>query len=147
LKKKFEGVNLAGMRRTIKGAALFVAGAFCLIQLAAIAPDANTKAEAQNRKAARGSSNSSGGRPNAARTKGLYEQNCARCHGADGRGQTELGELYGAKDLTDAKRLRGLGTKNLTDIIAHGKGGMPSFSKKLSKQEIAALVAYVRTLK
>lgn len=86
-------------------------------------------------------------RPDAAQTKKMYEQNCARCHGADGRGQTKLGELYEAPDLTDGKRLARTGDKRLAAVIAQGKGGMPSFSKKLSPVEIAALVKYVRTLR
>ncbi len=79
--------------------------------------------------------------------KAVYEQNCARCHGADGRGQTKLGELYNAPDLTNAKRLKRQGNKSLTALITRGRGGMPAFSKKLSRDEINALVGYVRSLK
>lgn len=77
----------------------------------------------------------------------LYEQNCARCHGADGRGQTSLGELYGVPDLTDAKRQRRASDKTLANKITRGRGGMPSFAKKLSKEEINSLVSYVRKFK
>src|ERR1051325_4138696 len=38
----------------------------------------------------------------AAKVESLYQQNCARCHGADGRGETNLGKLYGTPNLTDA---------------------------------------------
>ena len=80
----------------------------------------------------------------------LYVQNCARCHGADGRSQTEMGQLYDATDLTDARwwRDQHISDRRLTNSITNGKkGGMPAFGKKLSRTDIAALVAFVRTFK
>ena len=35
--------------------------------------------------------------------KASYESNCAKCHGADGKGQTKMGQKLGIKDYTDAK--------------------------------------------
>ena len=32
-----------------------------------------------------------------------WEKNCAKCHGADGKGQTKMGQKVSVKDLTDAK--------------------------------------------
>src|ERR1017187_2486970 len=32
-----------------------------------------------------------------------YEKSCAKCHGADGKGETKMGKKLGAKDYTDAK--------------------------------------------
>ena len=85
-----------------------------------------------------------------ARGRTLYTQNCARCHGADGRSQTGLGQLYDATDLTDARwwRDQHITDRRLTNSITNGKkGGMPAFGKKLSRTDIAALVAFVRTFK
>jgi hypothetical protein len=39
----------------------------------------------------------------AADVKELYEKNCTKCHGADGKGDTKMGKKVGVKDLTDAK--------------------------------------------
>jgi mono/diheme cytochrome c family protein len=39
----------------------------------------------------------------AADAKENYEKACAKCHGADGKGQTKMGQKLGAKDYTDAK--------------------------------------------
>ena len=39
----------------------------------------------------------------AADAKALYEKDCAKCHGADGKGETKMGKKMGAKDYTDAK--------------------------------------------
>ena len=84
------------------------------------------------------------------RGRTLYMQNCARCHGADGRSQTEQGALFGATDLADAHWWKDakINDRRLTNVIAHGKkGGMPAFGKRLAKDDIAALVVFVRTLK
>jgi cbb3-type cytochrome c oxidase subunit III len=84
------------------------------------------------------------------RGRTVYMQNCARCHGADGRSQTEQGELYGATVLADAGwwRTERVNDRRLTNVIVNGKkGGMPAYGKRLSKDDIAAVVAFVRTLK
>ena len=39
----------------------------------------------------------------AADAKAAYEKECAKCHGADGKGDTKMGKKLGAKDYTDAK--------------------------------------------
>ena len=39
----------------------------------------------------------------AADAKATYEKDCAKCHGADGKGETKMGKKHGAKDYTDAK--------------------------------------------
>ncbi len=78
----------------------------------------------------------------------LFRTNCARCHGADGRGDTPLGHTYNAPDFTDAEWWRKhsdiTSTGRLISIVSHGKGGMPAFGKKLKPSEIKLLVNYVR---
>lgn len=84
-----------------------------------------------------------------AAAKVLYVANCARCHGADGRSQTPMGTVYNAPNLADAawwKKERA-GDKRLHASIRDGRGGMPAFGKKLSNEEINALVALVKTFK
>jgi cbb3-type cytochrome c oxidase subunit III len=84
------------------------------------------------------------------RGRTIFMQNCARCHGADGRAHTELGELYGAKDLSDPAwwRTERVNDRRLTNSVTNGKkGGMPAYGKKLSKSDINAVVAFVRALK
>lgn len=77
--------------------------------------------------------------------KDLFLKNCARCHGADGKAETEIGRLYGAKDLT-ARTVKQMSDKNISGIILSGKGSMPAFKKKLSKQDVSSLVNYIRSL-
>jgi mono/diheme cytochrome c family protein len=81
-------------------------------------------------------------------TEDLYRTNCARCHGADGRGDTPLGQTYNSPDFTDntwwQKHADITSTKSLVSIVMNGKGGMPAFGKKLKSAEIKGLVSYVR---
>src|SRR6476659_7220581 len=35
--------------------------------------------------------------------KAIYDKDCAKCHGTDGKGQTKMGQKLGVKDYTDAK--------------------------------------------
>ena len=68
----------------------------------------------------------------------IFQQNCVRCHGADGR----LGR-NGAHDLTRS---------NLNDfgrayLVTNGLGRMPAFKTKLTTAQIQQVVAYSLTLK
>src|SRR5438270_3464350 len=78
----------------------------------------------------------------------LFTTNCARCHGADGRGDTPLGETFNAPDFTDAewwrKNSKITGSTALVSIVTRGKGQMPAFGKKLTRKQIRLLVSHVR---
>jgi mono/diheme cytochrome c family protein len=75
-----------------------------------------------------------------------FETYCSVCHGDDGTGQTEQGRKKGARDLTSARWQDKVDDARLTRSITKGHEKMPSFEKKLSADEIKALVAEVRTL-
>ena len=83
----------------------------------------------------------------AARGRNVYTANCARCHGGDGMGNTTMGEMTEAPNLSDAAWQSRRSQSRMVASVANGRGQMPAFKKKLSKQDIAAAVAYVRTLK
>lgn len=78
----------------------------------------------------------------------LFRNNCARCHGADGRGDTPLGQQHNTPDLTAAewwhKNSAIAGTRTLTTIVRQGKGDMPAFGEKLKPSEISGLVKFMR---
>ena len=78
----------------------------------------------------------------------LFRNNCARCHGAEGRGDTPLGQTHNTPDFTDTewwhKNSAITGTRSLTTIVRQGKGDMPAFGEKLKPHEISSLVKYVR---
>ena len=84
--------------------------------------------------------------------KATYEKTCAKCHGADGKGDTKMGKKLGIKDYTDAKVQAEL--KDDAAFKAIKEGSKDKEGKVLMKplegasdDEIKALVAYVRTLK
>jgi len=73
--------------------------------------------------------------------RSLFVQSCAHCHGDDARGSGED---------SDGPDLHGLRISNarIATVVHHGiRGEMPSFSKKLSPEETAELIAYLRTLR
>jgi mono/diheme cytochrome c family protein len=81
------------------------------------------------------------------RGRAVYESRCTRCHGADGAGRTRMAEIVEPPDMTDAAWQRRRGNARMIASVTNGLGQMPAFRKKLSRQEIAAAVAYVRTLR
>lgn len=83
-----------------------------------------------------------------ARTRALFNEKCARCHGEDGRGETHTGEMLGVPNFTDEKWWKeAKSDSRFINSVTHGREAMPAFGKKLSKQEITSLVAYVRRFK
>jgi cytochrome c oxidase cbb3-type subunit 3 len=79
--------------------------------------------------------------------KTLFKQACVRCHGSDGRGETTLGQIVGATDLSRPEWQERVDDSRLLNSITHGRGEMPAFGKKLDSDQIKLLTAYVRTLK
>ena len=88
----------------------------------------------------------------AADAKELWDKNCKKCHGEDGKGKTKMGEKLGAKDYTDAKVQEELKDDAMTKAIKEGikKGEetkMKAFADSLSDDEVKALVGYIRSFK
>jgi mono/diheme cytochrome c family protein len=88
----------------------------------------------------------------AADGKALYEKDCAKCHGADGKGDTKMGKKMGAKDYTDAKVQAELKDEAAVKAIKEGlkdKDGkiLMKPAEGASDEDIKALVAYVRSFK
>jgi mono/diheme cytochrome c family protein len=70
----------------------------------------------------------------------LFKAKCAMCHGADGAGKPAMKTRdFASADVqkqTDAE---------LTAIVTKGKNKMPAYEAKLTKEQIAGLVAHIRT--
>ena len=87
----------------------------------------------------------------AADAKVVWDKECAKCHGADGKGKTKMGEKVGVKDYSDAKVQAEMKDETMTKAIKEGlkkddKTLMKAFSD-LSDEEVKGLVAYVRAFK
>jgi len=88
----------------------------------------------------------------AADAKATYEKDCAKCHGADGKGETKMGKKNGAKDYTSAKVQDELKDEAAIKAIKEGykdKEGKVVMkpSEGLSDDEVKGLVAYMRKFK
>ena len=87
----------------------------------------------------------------AADVKENWAKSCAKCHGADGKGDTKMGKKIDIKDFTDAKYQDSLKDADMIKAIKEGvKDGEKIRMKAaegLSDEEIKALVAYVRAFK
>jgi mono/diheme cytochrome c family protein/uncharacterized membrane protein len=76
----------------------------------------------------------------------MFEQRCAKCHGADGTGKASRGRLPQIPDFTKGSwQVRRNDPQLLTSIL-DGKDEMPSWSGKISLEQARSLVGYVRTL-
>jgi len=78
--------------------------------------------------------------------RGLFVENCARCHGQDGHAKTFHGRLLGAQNLADPFWRALVWPDDIVHAIRTGPGLMPAFGNKLSPAEIAALASYVQTI-
>lgn len=76
--------------------------------------------------------------------KQIFADNCAACHGEDGKGD----RAQGAPNLTDAIWLYGGDQATLTNTVTNARFGvMPSWSKRgLSESDIRAVALYVHGL-
>jgi len=75
--------------------------------------------------------------------KKIFADNCAACHGDEGRGNVELG----APNLTDGLQLYGSSLKDLTQTIAFARNStMPAWGARLDPVTIKALTVYVHSL-
>jgi mono/diheme cytochrome c family protein len=86
----------------------------------------------------------------AADGQAVYSDNCAKCHGDDGKGRTKMGQKTGVRDYTDA------GVQaSFTDAegVKAVKEGLKKDDKtlmkpyELSDDDINAVIAYMRTFK
>jgi len=79
----------------------------------------------------------------AGRGKQVFAENCAACHGEEGKGNLELG----APNLTDSIWLYGGDAKTITAQITKPRHGvMPAWEGRLTDAQIKMLAVYVHAL-
>ena len=82
----------------------------------------------------------------------LFLQNCAKCHGTNGSGDTPIGKAAKAKDLRGDKA-QAMSDAEIFNQIAVGNGNMPSLSNAIEqaradqlRTQVNDLVAYIREI-
>lgn len=84
-------------------------------------------------------------RPSGSSQRGakLFAENCAACHGADGKGM----RLLGAPNLTDSIWLYGGDRETLSETVTNARYGvMPAWGQRLDPVTTKMLAAYVHSL-
>jgi mono/diheme cytochrome c family protein len=76
----------------------------------------------------------------------MYAQNCARCHGADGRGDAEIKKTLPVRDFSDPTFIARAQSDDIARTIMAGKGQMPAFGASLSLPKIQSLSGYIQRL-
>ncbi len=80
-----------------------------------------------------------------------WDNNCAKCHAADGSGNTKMGKKLNVKNYTDAKVQAGFKDDELfaaikDGVTVDGKEKMKAYKDDLSDAEIKDLVAHIRKM-
>ena len=87
----------------------------------------------------------------AADVKENWDKNCAKFHGADGKGDTKMGKKLEIKDFTDAKYQASMKDeemlKAMKDGVKEGEKVRMKAVEGLSDDDMKALVKFVRDFK
>jgi mono/diheme cytochrome c family protein len=78
--------------------------------------------------------------------RGLFQQSCTKCHGADGRGNALRVQFPRIPDFASSDWHKGRIDAQLTASILEGKGtAMPAFRGRLDEAQVRELVTFIRS--
>lgn len=77
--------------------------------------------------------------------KKVFASKCAACHGADGKGNATMAKMLKVT-IPDLHQAAGKSDAEIAKLVNEGKKPMPGFAKTLSKEEVQAVVSYVKSL-
>src|SRR5512133_1059534 len=87
----------------------------------------------------------------AADVKETWDKMCAKCHGADGKGDTKMGKKLDIKNLSDAKVQESFtddkAFKAIKEGVKDGDKTRMKAAENVNDADIKALVAHVRLFK
>jgi cytochrome c5 len=76
----------------------------------------------------------------------IYKAHCSACHATSGAGDTMLGKNLKLRSLSSPE-VQQQSDEELFSITSKGKNRMPAYGRKLSQQQIEAVVKHIRSLK
>ena len=82
----------------------------------------------------------------------IWDKQCAKCHGADGKGDTKMGKKLNLKDFSDAKVQAEMKDEEMLKAIKEGIKDKQDVvrmkpAEGVSDEEAKALVQHVREMK
>lgn len=85
-------------------------------------------------------------------TRPYWENNCASCHGVEGKADTKMGKKIGAIDFSDPKNQEKFTDEQMFKTVKEGvknKGGKFTMkpAENVTDEQIKSLVAHVRSFK
>ena len=80
--------------------------------------------------------------------RGLYLDECAKCHGERGKGDGPEAAMHypPPADITDAQHMKTVTDGEIFYQISEGRRPMPSFKRRLTEEQRWGLVLFVRSL-
>jgi mono/diheme cytochrome c family protein len=79
--------------------------------------------------------------------KADFDANCARCHSGDARTITKRSNILKIDPTKLALQASEMNEAEMIAIIEKGKNLMPGFERELTKEQIKAIVQYIKTQK
>jgi mono/diheme cytochrome c family protein len=76
----------------------------------------------------------------------VFTRTCSGCHGADGKGVMRVGLAKPPRDLTNPEFQAQFTDEDLRRVIRVGKGQMPAFGGLMGDEDLANVIAFIRTL-
>jgi mono/diheme cytochrome c family protein len=79
----------------------------------------------------------------------VWKARCKGCHGADGKAKTKIGEKEKMADFSLADWQKRHSDAQISQVILEGSDENPKmkpFKEKLTEEEVAAVVKFIRTL-
>ncbi len=78
--------------------------------------------------------------------KTLFESKCASCHGKEAKADTTMAKNMKIRDMHSAE-VQKQTKEEIIKIIENGKGKMPAYKSKLTKDQITDLADFIKGLK
>ncbi len=79
--------------------------------------------------------------------KADFNARCAKCHGGDAKAITKRANILKIDPKKLALQASEMNDAEMMTVIEKGRNQMPAFEKELTKEQIKAIVDYIRTLK